>query len=497
MDSLQLTMGIELEFAVVYKADAFADLTVVVPLQGSANVSADQAIQHLLKQAGIASHLSLEVPDEAPYAAWVIDYDTMQFTPAEEAAVPAGWKRHHIELQSRVFLSLHDDWAAEIRRVTEVLSKMRSNYHCAVISNPSAGFHVHMGNGPRLIPFPTAKRIAQLFTAFESRFDQMHAATRVLAPGLDIEPFQCEPDSAFWCAPASFFHWNFNADGEILPLNDRIHHSDKENVFNWTQRIENAANYKRLADLNLVDSVCGDKTGHYAALNFENCEDHGYLGDAIMKRTIEFRQHTGTVDYSAIVNWMAFLGHVARFCHITDDADFIFLLTKAADTNFTLAHLLAALGCGEDLINHFQRTDEDGEIGSSRHPSPEASNAAAFIDNPMVADLVANNDDGQSEEYEWSTIAEKCATKFDSGYYGLDPTAAALPLELADIRHLLGVALSKAQLQCTRENAVAQPESVARALVFELLARIYARLDNSVDPRPAVEAEYEAWMNQD
>ncbi|KAF2210950.1 hypothetical protein CERZMDRAFT_85856 [Cercospora zeae-maydis SCOH1-5] len=495
MESLQLTMGIELEFAVVCKADAFANITGVTSLQAPTNLSAAQAIQHFLKQAGIASHLFHEVPDEAPYDTWVVDSDGMVFTPAEEAAVPAGWERHHIELQSRVF-SLRDDWAAEIRRVTEVLSMMRSNYHCAIISNPSAGFHVHMGNGPRLVPFPTAKRIAQLFTAFESRLDQMHAATRILAPGLDIEPFDCEPETAFWCAPPSFFHWNFNADKQVLPLDDRIHHPGKENVFNWTQRIENSANYERLADLNLVESVCGDKSGHHAALNFENCEEIGHLGDAIVKRTIEFRQHIGTVDFRTIVSWMAFLGRAVRFCHVADDPDFIFLLTKATDTDFTLARLLAALGCGNDLINHFHRMDEGEEISCSRQSSPEVSNAA-FIDNPMAADLIARNDDEQSEEYEWSTIVQMCGTKFDSGYYGLDPTAAALPLELADVQHLLGVAMAKAQLQCIHENTVLQPESVARASVFGLLAKIYARLDNALDTRPAVEAEYEAWASQD
>ncbi|GIZ39369.1 hypothetical protein CKM354_000275500 [Cercospora kikuchii] len=490
MNSFQQTVGIELEFAIVYKADAFANIPDLTPSRPLANVPADQAIQHFLKQAGVASNLARETPEDAPYQDWTVDHDCLEFTPAEEASIPEGWTREHIELQSRVFSYVRDDWAAEIQRVTEVLSMMRSDYHCAILTNRTSGFHVHIGNGPDFIPFKTGKRIAQLFTAYESRFDQMHAATRVLAPGLDIEPFRCEPLVPFWFAPPSFYHWNHNADFHILPIDNRIHHSDNENVFNWIQRIEKATDYQGLADLSIVNSVCGDKLGHHAALNFDNCYEDGFYGDTFVKKTIEFRQHIGTVDFQSIVSWILFLSYAVQFCHTADDADFVYLLTKTTDVTFTLADVLAAIGCDDHLIEHLQRQDESQELTQRRHSDSDA----AFIDEPMVAELVANNDEEQSDAYQWSTIVKRCGTKFDSGYYGLDPTAAALPFELADVQYLLGLARAKAELQCGPDDDTAAP--LARASAFKLLANIYARLDNSLDPRSAVHREFDAWVSE-
>ena len=74
--------------------------------------------------------------------------------------------------------------------------------------------------------------------------------------------------------------------------------------------------------------------------------------------TIEFRQHTGTLDYLTIAAWVMLTCNIVEYCNAVRDFDFISLCIRAGDPDFRLGDLFATLDTPNNVIEHYL----DGEI---------------------------------------------------------------------------------------------------------------------------------------
>lgn len=81
------------------------------------------------------------------------------------------------------------------------------------------------------------------------------------------------------------------------------------------------------------------------------------------KNRIEFRQHVGTLDYAEIVSCISFLVAFVNFGHTASDAEFVALLLRATDLDLTATDVNRAIGCGEEVVDHYDFSREPEVIG--------------------------------------------------------------------------------------------------------------------------------------
>ncbi|KAF7196697.1 hypothetical protein HII31_02067 [Pseudocercospora fuligena] len=212
-----LTFGIELEFLCVRNVDCFKNR---FPFRGdqwegeagSEYFGAANAIFNHLVNAGIRAEIGrTRFGVKETYSDWLIMTDCLQLSKEEALLQPEDFVVDQLELVSRKLSFHHDDWHKELRRVLKVLAQIEKRYGCKFLTNNSSGLHVHMGRDQGRLLFETIKRVTQFMTAFESRLDEIHAASRVLAPAIPVSPridnpfVENELDRIPLYAPLSFF----------------------------------------------------------------------------------------------------------------------------------------------------------------------------------------------------------------------------------------------------------------------------------------------------
>ncbi|KXS97282.1 hypothetical protein AC578_4577 [Pseudocercospora eumusae] len=514
-----LTFGIELEFLCVRNVDCFKNRFPFKQDQregevGSECFGAANAIFNHLVDAGIRADIGrTKFGVKETYSDWLIMTDFLQLSKEEALLKPEDFVIDQLELVSRKLSFHHDDWHKELRRVLKVLAQVEKRYGCKFLTNNSSGLHVHMGRDQGRLPFQTIKRVTQCMTAFESRLDEIHAASRVLAPAIPISPRIDNPfieNDSYKIplyAPLSFF---LHATGG----GDRL--VGKATIFDWLLKIQRFDDYNDVSAFYDFTYLGCELTGHRAAVNLDNTTQT--LNDRGLEpsNTIEFRQHIGTLDYTEIVHYVTLLANMMQFCHTASHKHFLLLMIHAADMNFLLPQLLSAIGCSPSLIAYFQRNEED-DLGllysplSLRRPSLTTEKLAQLA-TPLRAvfeeeilkqatsleDLMAKNDEEQTINNDRATIDLRQRLKYETGYYGLRKNVAKLPFGMADVNWLLECALKEFR-GLNVENVFSPEEQLDQAVtrVFEKLAEIYGGYDSRLPARqPALVRAIGDWEEQ-
>ncbi|KAK5129132.1 hypothetical protein LTR08_003884 [Meristemomyces frigidus] len=356
MESLNVTFGIELEFLCVYPSGCFANCS---PESGSDEneefLQAGPAIFHALRQSGISA-TGYDAPDDdvvmddIPHSSWRVEDDVCDLSQREHDVKPHGYEVENVELSSRKFDFFRDDWRSEIQTVLDVLFALEVNSQgCRFVANDSTGFHVHIGNGHEKIPLRTAKNVFQIATAFERCFDLLHAAPRIQCPVSDTQ--------LFLFAPPCYFHANNGLNVQEAGLN-------KPMLFNWLASIEQVGTYQDLGILfrtghSIYFDDADDQTnGHNSAYNFDNLFTSWARDEEDLTKTIEFRQHGGTLDYLTIVSWILLTTQLVQYAHIAGDVEMLALCARCVDLSFGLRDVLVAIGCPSDLVAHHLHEDD-------------------------------------------------------------------------------------------------------------------------------------------
>lgn len=444
MATTQLTFGIELEFICLRPKSLFG--------------SAGAAIYDTLLENGIPAtgHEDIEedIIEVLPsYTRWRVDTDNLILSDQEEIYLPEGWEVEQLELSSRKFDFFVDDWRGEIAAVLKILRGLEA-LGCRFITNQSTGFHVHVGNGNRLVRLRTAKNVFQLVTAFERCFDELHSITRITFPE--------DPTLGHCYYPPSF--WHTHADPSRGPTT---------NLFDRLASVEQVQTYEELGEFFKPDlGLMHETTGHNSAYNFDNLfPDPEFDRHAeTLTGTIEFRQHTGTLDYIAIIAWVLLTCNVVEFCSRASAEEMVDLCLRAADPSFRLEDLFVALDCPEDVMDHYLN---GAMIGVITEASSEDSDPMPSSEPEMVTSLIEQNDTECEARADKATVEAVIRHKYESGQYGLDSrveaqiptTVAAAELKKALVTvHISGVD------ECTEDGL-----SKARAQVFRQFARLYQR----------------------
>lgn len=464
-EPLPLTFGVELEFVALYPRRAFNNqepdlLPTSEELDGE--VTAGHALQYFLDKANVPAtgweELGSVPFDAAPsYSKWCVKEDCVQLSTDESDRLPDGFIEEPIEICSRI-LFYGDDWRGEIRAVLNVLAFMGSRFNAGFIINSTTGFHVHVGNNAgQPMPFDTVKRIFQVATAHERVIDSLHASSRVLAP-FSIE--SVDPHMSLLYGPLSFFH---------LKTNDGY----GSHVFDWLRRIEDMHNFEDLCEI--FDGQYNDYplSGHSSVVNFDNLWSETQED---LKNTVEFRQHVGTLDYAEIVAWVSFLTRFVYFCHSACDDDIMELTLRATDPEFTITDLMLAIGCEDDIIQHYQ-FDEDDVIGM-------LPQAGSIIQADPIALLTEQNDEEVTSNTDRFRVKRITNTKLRKQYYGFNSALGMLPLDQRMLQDMLRRAFEQVSQRQFNDRGLVTlgGKSQARALVFGVLSAMHRAYDPTEGP---------------
>ncbi|KAI6915339.1 hypothetical protein KC318_g20 [Hortaea werneckii] len=252
--SHNLTFGIELEFLCVYAPGCFTscvpDPSILLPQYPDQPVSeAGAAIFHALLNAGIPAtgHESLDedINDPSPpYSRWSVTEDICNLSLTERLHLPPHHRVEIVELSSRK-LAFHpvQTWQNEVYTILHILHHLEHKTGCRFLTNGTTGLHVHVGlPGPgEKIPLRTAKNVLQLATAFESRIDLLHAASRIRNPVTEDEV-----QGAILYAGPSFFHAvNGLTSTNLTPTGTK----GRANIFDWLSTIERTDTYSSLTSI--------------------------------------------------------------------------------------------------------------------------------------------------------------------------------------------------------------------------------------------------------
>ena len=195
--------------------------------------------------------------------------------------------------------------AEGLQEVVSVLGILRTQFN--LITNRSTGLHVHVGNGTKGFPLPTLKNLAQLVTGFEHIIHSLH-------PDCRLE----EREAARLCRPPS--------ESKYL---------QSQNPFEKMLCIE------EVDDLEAFLEVMNPGMSRAFAYNFQNLDPWEESGS----KTIEFRQHMGTVDAAQITAWIEFVTGLVNFSHEVSSAQHIAIcMTRVTDDKFSILDLLKLIG---------------------------------------------------------------------------------------------------------------------------------------------------------
>ena len=182
---------------------------------------------------------------------------------------------------------------------------------------------------------------------------------------------------------------------------------------------------------------------------------------ATLKGTIEFRQHTGTLDYLEIIAWVQFVIKMVEYSANASHEDFLDLIMRGADNQFFLEDLLVALDVHEDVIDHYLNSPVIGVLHDINQE---------FTPIEDTDDLIEQNDHEFEDRVEEDAVLAAIQSKYEDDAYGIDPSRA-----YTTTPHQVNAELQRAMVTASVYTGwdLGQRVSYARAQVLRQFAELY------------------------
>ncbi|SLM34269.1 Putative amidoligase enzyme [Lasallia pustulata] len=304
-----LTFGVELEFIVVYIREDYLGLCdkAFGPHHHSEEEFEIMLLQHIVDVLR-ASSFAVNDPHHDYILKWTVTTNKSVEVEVEKDKLSPDLQvinRYAVELKSPAYRHTREA-LLEVQRAVDVIKKEFS-----VFVNETCGFHVHVGNRDRGFTLETMKNLSLLVTIFERQFNQLHPRHRI---------------SNSWCQTPAF-------------------QFPGRNLWEIFKAIEAMPDIR-----NLIGLMCGGSEfpggSKYRAYNLCNLTDENI-------KTIEFRQHQGTMDECAILYWTSLTCRLVIASHQAGPVGFIELVKEHGNKpNFTVLDLLHHLKL-DDLLRYY------------------------------------------------------------------------------------------------------------------------------------------------
>ena len=263
---------------------------------------------------------------EKNYKFWTVDADgTIDPEIHNYADLPEEWRPpafefFGVEVKTPAMKFSHES-LTEIQHAIELITKNFNTY-----TNSSCGLHCHVGNQDKGFPLQTVKNFTTLVTIFERQFNSLHPANR-------IENQYCKPPGMNFAQK----RWTTDYINHPIFFENGAHPWDVARIINDIPSIDS-----------LVDRFSCSDEGVGLSADGYNAYNIGNLVWTDLK-TIEFRQHEGTLSIPAIRAWVELTCSLVGMSHAVGYVGFVELIydqisSGAVRADFSVIELLRILG---------------------------------------------------------------------------------------------------------------------------------------------------------
>ncbi|KAL8768250.1 MAG: hypothetical protein Q9209_005481 [Squamulea sp. 1 TL-2023] len=307
----KLTWGLELEFVVRYDRARYSQYFVSrdgIFWEDGTSLDMNAKLNHLVRADIIQAFKLQKIPvygileelsGPERFSKWTVSHDSSIVPNLEQ--VPGDWAGSSytgVELKTPIFLYREQAF----RQLIQVLYILDNTF--SIFVNHSCGLHIHVGNGTTDFPFSTVKNLASLATIFERQFISLHPTHRI--------------------------HNKY-----CRPLGQRWHGLDPILIATEIEMFDSIDHL-----VNKLSDVHGNREKHHA-INFCN------LINKNGNRTIEFRQHEGTTDPVAMIQWTRLCCEMVLYCHQAGEFGVLYFVhDHAYRAVYSIVDLLTDLGLG-------------------------------------------------------------------------------------------------------------------------------------------------------
>ena len=301
-DPLHLTFGVEIECVVVFAPDEFEDAISLAEgflwdEKHSLRLSHDDKLRiicrnkviQILRDNGFQTYVYGSGKGDQQ---WTVEPDAS--IAIEDGRRDDGYLECDVEISSPALRFCPE----ALRRVKRLVAVLRGQFRVEV--NTSCGFHVHIGNRRSGFPLQTLKHLCMLTAMFEHQLSSLHPADRVGNP-------TAKPPSALFRG---------------------------QNPWDTVAAVQDCRSRGQLIRLYASDGRGLDRCFAYNLLPLV-VEAH---------RTIEFRQHKGTVHGAEMISWVQVAGGIVNAMHEIGTEGLTRLISACAfDRKFTVLDLFRRL----------------------------------------------------------------------------------------------------------------------------------------------------------
>lgn len=303
-----------------------------------------------------------------------------------------------------------------------------------LVINSTCSTHVHVGRGDEGFSVPTAKNIISTVVACEKSFDTLHAVSRIGGSTLALRPrsgsivdlhqefLQPEPYNRPWSAHfAEKVHARSSAkdrvDGNRYPESHFDEYSSlrpaalRYDIPSWLEIIRNAPGIDDLAYL----QYCA---GHSSTVSLGNLEQRNAHKES--KKTVEFRQHAGTLQAAEILAWIEVCVRLVEFASSTSEADVAALYAGEWSSPLHNANeLLQTIGVSKTSRDHYKKITSLGDHAYSTNVlEQELAVAASWPQELVLSRLVEHLIRGRCDQLRFDCVARRVHDKLTKGCYG-------------------------------------------------------------------------------
>ncbi|KAL9117149.1 MAG: hypothetical protein Q9187_006318 [Circinaria calcarea] len=368
---LDLTFGVELEFIIKYHPNYITpeirDANLNKEFEDDSEIIQSQ-IFLALRDANIpiySSHTNdfLNFPEPTE---WVMSYDS-SIKAAEERKLHPEYRFTTLEISSRKLSSTPENLSASLDEIMRVIKIIKAQPF-EVLVNTSTGYHVHVGNQTQGFQFQILKNFCLAVYGFSHAIESIHPLHRVSR----------RVHKGSVCLPPSVVFSPTNGHAANL------------------LRIESCRTKDDLFDLMNPHELKQD------AYNFMNLDPRKSYRDHLgidqrgpLKTTIEFRQHTGTMDAEAVSSWAGVATGLIQWCHYVPSGVLLpMLLMLGTHPKFGTLELLKIIGKAHAVSFY----GEPGRLYQRPRPGAEESGENSEDDEDGEKDTESGNGSDQEDE---------------------------------------------------------------------------------------------------
>ncbi|KAF1992099.1 hypothetical protein K402DRAFT_459287 [Aulographum hederae CBS 113979] len=254
------------------------------------------------------------------------------------------WDSYGIEIVSPPFSSIRS-CSAQLKKILDTIQESHSH---GLTTTKDCGLHVHVGlPGSMELPLGTMQQLAYLVVVFEGEIERLnHPDRRLSAAPVHVVPQFRSNREAFY------------EEGEDDPVT-RTYRDEESGTMKEGQFVSTCRPLAKIRE-SLFETVSSDPEPLQCLLTFigqlkDPIVNWSYLVRESGPRTLEFRQHTASIDPIEISLWVVFCTSLVQLAHkYATTSEECPIQSWEQDSQITLSNLMEPMGLDDSVRMYYE-----------------------------------------------------------------------------------------------------------------------------------------------